>query len=132
MLALCLAIALLTSCIPMHRAPDLDRIAVEEWYRAAPPVRFLRWPIEVHHCLGLPAVLGGETRRAFVPWPLSLWDWTARIVLRYELSKASYALHASKYVGIFAAIDAILHLPPSELYSWWRMFVPGTIEWSPE
>lgn len=135
MLAPCLAIALLTSCIPMHRAPDLDRIAVEEWYRAAPPVALLRHPIKVVVCVGLTsgAVATPEGITVYLQWPLNKSEAAARCVIRYELSKLAYVQHAADvayWLWPLAAVDAFLHLPTSEAHSWWRMFVPGEIEWS--
>lgn len=116
-LALCLA-----GCVPLYVEPDLQPVAEREWSRLSPLA--VEWT--VYRCIGSPgyALVADESGARgvmFLPtWPLSWGRSCERAWMRYEMAKAAHVLHAGSWWPL-AAIDSLLHLPPSELRSWWAV-----------
>lgn len=117
-----LALLACGSCIPLGRTDHLDMLAKQEWARVGPPARFADpAPIAASVCVGSPGFLGTT---AYVPWPWNEWPAASRVILRYELAKASFQAHAwGHWYWPLAFLDGALHGPVSEPYSWWRTFV---------
>lgn len=120
----------LAGCVPLGQDDRLDVMAREEWTRVGAPDRFASLLVSGQACVGFPGVLG---RTAFVPWPWSEWDWMARVIMRYELSKIAWESHgfdrdgSPRWYAPFTLLDGWLHLPPSEMHSWWRVIAPDEI-----
>lgn len=123
-----LFLALAAGCIPLGGDKRLDDLAREAWANSGAPERFAGFPVRGVRCIGTPAAIGGSNVTAYVPWPWSEWDWMAGVIMRYELSKVAWQAHGLDADGSirwyypFVFLDGLLHLPPSELHSWWRVF----------
>lgn len=124
----------LSACIPLGRNEHLSELAREEWTRVGAAERWAALPIHGQRCVGLPGAIGGEALDVYVPFPWSEWDFAARIIMRYEMSKGAWQLHGSDPDGSLrwyfplVFLDGLLHLPPSELHSWYRVLVPGEVQ----
>ncbi len=115
----------LSGCVPLGVDKDLTVVANHEWQRVSPPkfARRLRW--EAHRCIGpLPMAMSNKDRGVWEIYiPVGWHGALARGALRYEMSKVSYMLRSPSVLSLLAQLDAVFHLPPSELHSWyWVMF----------
>ena len=131
-----LVLVLLSGCISIGSDAQLTRWANQEWKRVHPPERFKHVPITGKLCIGSPGVMGHAFGLdTFVPWPWNHCEFMSRVIMRYELSKAAYQMHGWESTGPLLPVagpimwlDALFHLPPSELHSWYRVFFPGELK----
>jgi len=144
LLLLLLVACSLSGCISLGQDERLTEIAQEEWLRSGPPDMFRYTYIRGKLCIGSPAARGhfDGTLSVYVPWPWNYCEFMTRIIMRYELSKVAWQLHGAQLVeenGPYAApvtipicmymwLDAVFHLPTSELHSWYRSLFPGEIQ----
>jgi hypothetical protein len=123
----------LTGCISLGEDARLTEIAKEEWLRSGPAEQWRGAPVKGFLCIGSPAVMGSSKGYlgVYVPWPWNYSEFMTRVIMRYEMSKAAYQLHGVNRDGSiewyfpYLWLDGLLHFPPSELHSWYRVFFPG-------
>lgn len=131
-----LFVLVLPGCVSLGQDERLTEIAQEEWTRVGAPERFDgKLEIRGELCLGSPGVRGESPNilRMYVPWPWNYWEGVTRAIMRYELSKAAWQMQGLDGEGglywFFPIVwlDGLLHLPPSELNSWYYAICPGEL-----
>lgn len=135
-LAMLFVFVILPGCISLGQDDRLTEIAKEEWTRVGVPSQFDgKLEIRGMLCIGSPGVLSESPNvlKMYVPWPWNHCEIATRAIMRYELSKAAWQMQGMDGKGgmywffPFVWLDGLLHLPPSELHSWYRALFPGEL-----
>ena len=117
MRALVLAL-LLAGCVPLNVDPSQAGEAQRQWGMISDaPVKWT-----VVRCVGLPAAMIEVSERGVARG--TMWQpWgCGAAAMRYEMSKIAWVVHAPDWLVPLAMIDAMFHLPPSEIHSWLWVF----------
>lgn len=127
-LGLALLLLLLAGCVPIGVEPGLEADVARSWSRFSDrPVSWTAVRVIGLPFAGLVADEQGARGVMLVPaWPLSWGRACDRAWMRYELAKIAHTVNAGPWWPL-AALDSLLHLPPSEIRSWLAVFAPPPV-----